>query len=75
MGTGYFPGVKRLERGGDHPSLCSDKVKETVELYLYPLWDFVNFTFTFTLTLQPVRATSTDTARDKHAKEREVASI
>ena len=37
MGTGSFPGVKRLGRGVDHPPLSSAEVKETVQLYLYPL--------------------------------------
>ena len=33
--TGSFPGVKRLERGIDHPRLSSANVKERVELHLY----------------------------------------
>ena len=32
MGTGSFPGVKRSERGVDHPSLSSAEVKESVQL-------------------------------------------
>ena len=44
MGTGSVPGVKRLERGVDHPPLSSVKVKEKVELYLYsPFWVFVAY--------------------------------
>ena len=40
MGTGSFSGVKRPERGVDHPS--SAEVNERVELYLYsPPWVFV----------------------------------
>jgi hypothetical protein len=35
MGTGYFPGVTRLDRGVDHPIPSSVDVKERVELYLY----------------------------------------
>ena len=35
MGTGSFPGVKRSERGVDHPTTSSAEVKERVELYLY----------------------------------------
>jgi len=35
VGTGSFPGVKRLGRGADHPPPCSAEVKERVELYLY----------------------------------------
>jgi hypothetical protein len=35
MGTGSFPGVKRLERGVQHPPPSSARVKERVELYLY----------------------------------------
>jgi len=42
MGTGSFPGVKRLGHGVDYPSPASAEVKERVELYLYspsgPLW-------------------------------------
>jgi hypothetical protein len=42
MGTGSFLGVKRLERGIDHPTPSSAEVKERVELYLYsnagPSW-------------------------------------
>jgi hypothetical protein len=41
MGTISFPGVKRPGRGVDHPPPSSDEVKETVELYLNPLWAFV----------------------------------
>jgi hypothetical protein len=35
MDTGSFPGVKRPERGFDHPPSSSAEVKERVELYLY----------------------------------------
>jgi hypothetical protein len=35
MGTGSFPGVKRLGQGVDHPPPSSAEVKERVELYLY----------------------------------------
>ena len=34
MGTGSFPGVKRLGRGIDNPPPASGEVKERVELYL-----------------------------------------
>jgi hypothetical protein len=34
MGTGSFPGVKRLGRGADHPPLLAPRSKR-VELYLY----------------------------------------
>jgi hypothetical protein len=52
MGTGSFPGVKRLGLGVEHPSNYSAEVKERVELYLIPLWDFVacsrtNFTLPY----------------------------
>jgi len=51
--TGSFPGVKRPERGVDHPSPSSAEVKVTVELYIYsPFWAFVAYTrvtFTFTV--------------------------
>jgi len=35
MGTGSFPGIKRPERGVDHPPTSSAEVKERVEIYLY----------------------------------------
>jgi hypothetical protein len=35
MGTGSFPGVKRLERGVDHPPPSTAEVKERVQLYIY----------------------------------------
>ena len=35
MGTGYFPGVKWLEHGVDHPSPSSAEVEGRVELYIY----------------------------------------
>jgi hypothetical protein len=42
MVTVSFPGVKRPERGVDHPTSSSAEVKEIVELYLYsppgPSW-------------------------------------
>jgi hypothetical protein len=52
MGTGSFPGVKKLGCGVDHPPPSSAEVKERVEIPLLPLWVFVicsrvNFTFTF----------------------------
>jgi len=37
MGTGSLPGVKLPWRGTDQPPPSSAKVKERVELYLYPL--------------------------------------
>jgi hypothetical protein len=37
MGTGSFPGVRRPERGADHPPPTSAEVKERVVLYLYSL--------------------------------------
>jgi len=42
VGTGSFPGIKRPERGVDHPSPSSAEVKERVELIpLLSLWAFV----------------------------------
>ena len=35
MGTGSLPGIKRLERGVEHPPPSSSEVKDRVELYLY----------------------------------------
>jgi len=35
VGTGSFPGLKRLGRGVDHPRPSSAEVKESVKLYLY----------------------------------------
>ena len=61
MGTGSFPGVKRLGRGVDHspPTSAEDK-KE------YPFWAFmscsrVNFTFTF-----PFRADNSQRSNVRH---------
>jgi len=48
MGTGSFPGVKRPERGVDHPPPSSDEVKKRVRLYLYttsgPSWPVIGWT-------------------------------
>jgi hypothetical protein len=45
MGTGFFPGVKRPERGVDHATSSSAEVKERVELYRYspsgPSWPVI----------------------------------
>jgi hypothetical protein len=45
MGTGCFPGVKRPDRGVDHPPPTSAEVKERVKLYLYstsgPSWPVI----------------------------------
>jgi len=45
MSTGSFPGVKRSERGVDHPTPSSAKVEASVQLYLYspsgPSWPVV----------------------------------
>jgi len=42
MVTRFYPGVKWLGRGVDHPPPYSAEVKERVELYIYstsgPLW-------------------------------------
>ena len=42
IGTGSFRGIKRQERGVDHPPPSSAAVKERVELYIYspsrPSW-------------------------------------
>jgi len=35
-----FPGVKRSERGVDHPLPSSVQIRERVDLYLHPLWTF-----------------------------------
>jgi len=49
MGTGSFPGVKRLGRGVDHPPPSRAEVKERVELYRYstsgPSWPVIVWTF------------------------------
>jgi len=37
--TVSFPGIKRPERGVDHPPSSSAEVKEKVELYVYSLRD------------------------------------
>jgi hypothetical protein len=45
LGTGSFPGVKRLGHGTDHPSPYSTEVNERVKLYLHspsgPSWPIV----------------------------------
>jgi len=56
IGTGCFPGGKRLGRGVDHPPPSSAEVKESRAVSLLPFWAFVvysvvNLTFTFTSTL------------------------
>jgi hypothetical protein len=38
MGTGSFPGIKRLGRGVDHPLPSSAEVKDRVEIYFYSLF-------------------------------------
>ena len=42
IGTGSFPGLKRPERGVDHPPPTSTEVQEEEEIYLYspfgPSW-------------------------------------
>jgi len=53
MGTGSFPGVKRLGRGVNHPPTSSVEVKERVDLYFQSLLGLtvcymMNFTFIFT---------------------------
>jgi hypothetical protein len=57
MGTGSFPGVKRLERGVKHPQISSAEVRERIELHFYSpsvfmAGDKVNFTFTFNAYLE-----------------------
>jgi hypothetical protein len=55
LSSGYwvsFSGVKRPERGANHPPPSSAEVKETVQLHLYspsgPSWcSRANFTFTY----------------------------
>ena len=34
MGTGYFPGIKRLRRDVDHPPPSSAEIEGRVELYI-----------------------------------------
>jgi hypothetical protein len=45
MVTVSFPGIKRPERGIDHPLPPSDEVKERIELYIYftsgPSWPVI----------------------------------
>ena len=58
MGTGSFPGVKRLGCGTDHPLPATAEFKERVELYFYSpfeaLWPVLGWAllyFTFTVLL------------------------
>ena len=53
MGTRSFPGVKRPERGVDHPPHLAPRLKKEYSYAYTPLWAFVaysrvNFVFTFT---------------------------
>jgi hypothetical protein len=52
IGTGYFPGAQRPERGCHHPTLSIAEVKERVELYFYSpperAWPVLRVIFTFT---------------------------
>jgi len=55
VGTGAFPGVKRMGRGANEPSSSDTEFKQTVELYVY-MWPIlacsgVKFTFTVTFTV------------------------
>ena len=60
MGTGFYPGVKLLGCGIDHPPPSSAEVKERVGLYLNPPpWAFVacsrmSFTFHLYTTCHPL---------------------
>jgi hypothetical protein len=51
-----FPGVKRPNRGVDHPPSSSAEVKERVELYLYspsgPSWPVIGRTLPFLIIIQ-----------------------
>ena len=53
MGTGSFPGVKRSERGVDHPPISSAEVEGRVELYHYspsgPSWPVLGRTLSLPL--------------------------
>jgi hypothetical protein len=53
--AGFFPGVKRLGRGVNHPPSSSAEVKERVELHLYsssgPSWTVLVRTFSCLLLL------------------------
>ena len=53
MGNGFFPVVKRPERGIDHPTPSSTEVKERVELCLYsffgPSWPVIGWTLSLPL--------------------------
>jgi hypothetical protein len=40
MGTGSFPGVKRLRRGTDHPPLLAPRSRMSRAIPLLPLWAF-----------------------------------
>jgi len=52
VGTGSFPGVKRLGRSVDHPPPSSAEVKERVELYITPPMGLRGL-FWVNLTLRP----------------------
>jgi hypothetical protein len=53
MGTGYFPGVKRLGRGAGHPPILAPRSRKSRAIPLLPHRHLVacyrvTFTFTFT---------------------------
>ena len=54
VGTGSFPGVKRLGRDVDYPPPSLRRGHERVELYIYSpsglKWPVIGRTFTFTFT-------------------------
>jgi hypothetical protein len=43
MGTGSFPGVKRPDRGADHPPLPTPRLRVIGSITLLPLWPLVPF--------------------------------
>jgi len=57
MGTGLLLGVKRPERGAEHPPPSSAEVKERVELYLYspagPSWPILGRVLSLPLPVYP----------------------
>jgi len=68
VGTGSFPGLKRLGHGVDHPPPSSAEIKERIDPYLYspfrPSWTVIGWTLPLPLPLSSHLLGQTDANRD-----------